>query len=64
MFYLYILYSQSSDLFYVGSSEDTWKRLGKKSKRVQFKLKPLANRRFQLSFLYPISSPLSISLAD
>lgn len=27
MFYVYILYSEKSDLFYVGSTEDPWKRL-------------------------------------
>src|SRR5690625_1695004 len=27
MFYLYILYSEISDKYYVGSSEDPWKRL-------------------------------------
>ena len=26
MYYIYILYSESSDLFYVGSSEDPWER--------------------------------------
>lgn len=29
MFYGYILYSHSSDLFYVGSSQNPWKRLEK-----------------------------------
>ncbi len=27
MYYIYIIYSESSDLFYVGHSEDPWRRL-------------------------------------
>ena len=32
MYYIYIIYSESFDKFYIGSSQDPWKRLDKHNK--------------------------------